>query len=101
MGLSTKVIADGSEYIIAVTGMFDFNVLTEFKESYREIPEGVTSIAVDLRQVDYMDSSALGMLLNMKKKLEENIEEFKILNANNEVLKVLTISRFDKMFSIQ
>lgn len=101
MSLNTKVVADGCEFVIEVQGMFDFNVLSDFKESYSEVPAGVTSVAVDLRQVEYMDSSALGMLLNMKKKLESDIEDFKLLNANTEVEKVLKISRFDKMFSIQ
>lgn len=101
MALNTKVVADGSEFVIEVTGMFDFNVLTVFKDSYQEIPLDVTSVAVDLRQVDYIDSSALGMLLNMKKKLETQIQTFKLLNANPQVEKVLSISRFDKMFTIQ
>lgn len=101
MALNTKVVADGSEFVIEVTGMFDFNVLTVFKDSYQEIPQEVTTVAVDLRQVDYIDSSALGMLLNMKKRLETRIQTFKLLNANSQVEKVLSISRFDKMFTIQ
>jgi anti-anti-sigma factor len=47
-----------------------------------------------------MDSSALGMLLNMKKTLEDKVTVFEITNCQPQLKKILQISRFDKKFDI-
>jgi anti-anti-sigma factor len=48
-----------------------------------------------------MDSSALGMLLNMQKALSERKLTYSIDNARPQVAKILKISRFDKKFEIR
>jgi anti-anti-sigma regulatory factor len=47
-----------------------------------------------------MDSSALGMLLNMKKNLTGKVETIQISNCQPQLKKILQISRFDKKFDI-
>ncbi len=46
-----------------------------------------------------MDSSALGMLLNMRKHLGDTAP-IRIANSRPQIKKILTISRFDKKFNI-
>ena len=48
-----------------------------------------------------MDSSALGMLLNMQKSLANKELSYSIENARPQVAKILKISRFDKKFDIK
>jgi anti-anti-sigma factor len=57
-------------------------------------------VIIDLRETDYMDSSALGMLLNMKKTLGESVSSITISNCRPQLKKILQISRFDKKFDI-
>ena len=47
-----------------------------------------------------MDSSALGMLLNMQKTLGDSVKSFKITHSRPQVLKILQIARFNKKFEI-
>ena len=47
-----------------------------------------------------MDSSALGMLLNMQKTMMSQVSKFSIVNCRPQVAKILKISRFDKKFEI-
>ena len=47
-----------------------------------------------------MDSSALGMLLAMQLHLNKLDGEIHIINANNEVGRILEITHFDQKFSI-
>jgi anti-anti-sigma regulatory factor len=47
-----------------------------------------------------MDSSALGMLLNMKKYLNKQDREIRITNCGPTLKKILLIARFDKKFAI-
>ena len=48
-----------------------------------------------------MDSSALGMLLNMQKCWPPHVSSFQIINSRPQIQKVLKISRFDKKFEIE
>ena len=47
-----------------------------------------------------MDSSALGMLLNMKKTIDSQVKTIEISNCQPQLRKILQISRFDKKFDI-
>ncbi len=87
--------------IIDVGTKFDFSKVEDFRNAYDKIDDDVSHIAVDLSQTEYMDSSALGMLLNMQKSLANKELSYSIENARPQVAKILKISRFDKKFDIK
>ena len=80
---------------------FDFSKVEDFRNAYGELGADVSHITVDLSRTEYMDSSALGMLLNMQKTLAERELTYSIENARPQVAKILKISRFDKKFDIK
>ena len=91
----------GQTLIIDVGTKFDFSKVEDFRNAYDKIDDDVSHIAVDLSQTEYMDSSALGMLLNMQKSLANKELSYSIANARPQVAKILKISRFDKKFDIK
>ena len=91
----------GQTLIIDVGTKFDFSKVEDFRNAYDKIDDDVSHIAVDLSQTEYMDSSALGMLLNMLKSLANKELSYSIENARPQVAKILKISRFDKKFDIK
>ncbi|MBD1582924.1 STAS domain-containing protein [Pseudoalteromonas sp. S16_S37] len=100
MSLSKNASADGKTLTIQIRGKFDFNLVQSFRQAYADIDPKTKKVVVDLRETDYMDSSALGMLLNMKKTLAESIDTIQIANCRPQLKKILQISRFDKKFDI-
>ena len=48
----------------------------------------------------YLDSSALGMLLLLRDHAGGDTANIKIVNCNPDVKKILTISNFEQLFSI-
>ena len=56
---------------------------------------------VDLNRTTYLDSSALGMLLLLRDHAGGDSAEIKIVNCNQDVKKILTISNFEQLFTIQ
>ena len=63
--MQTFVLTDGAVAKIQLRGRFDFGSHREFKTSY-EAPLGATGVNelhIDMGGVEYLDSSALGMLL--------------------------------------
>lgn len=91
----------GQTLIIDVGTKFDFSKVEDFRNAYDKLDDDVAHIAVDLSQTEYMDSSALGMLLNMQKSLANKELSYSIENARPQVAKILKISRFDKKFDIK
>ncbi|NTS77432.1 STAS domain-containing protein [Catenovulum sp. SM1970] len=100
MSLTTNLSADGKNFTIQIKGKFDFNLVQEFRNAYADIGEQTPKIVIDLRETEYMDSSALGMLLNMQKNLGTRVESIRIANCRPQIKKILQISRFDKKFDI-
>jgi len=94
-------LSDNNDMLnISVSGRFDFHVVKEFRASYSEAEESTSGVVLDFRDVSYMDSSALGMLLNMNKYFKEQAK-ISIINCRPEIKKVLLISKFDQKFSIR
>jgi len=100
MSLSTSTSADGQIVTIEIKGKFDFNFVQDFRSAYTSIEGAIDVIVVDLRETEYMDSSALGMLLNMQKSMTGRVNKIKIANCKPQIKKILQIARFDKKFDI-
>ena len=84
---------------ISISDHFNFDVHSEFREAYQDIPaNGANTVIVDLRRTEYMDSSALGMLLL----LDEHFPSVKIqlANCSDYIKQVLEISNFDQKFTV-
>ncbi|NRB39235.1 MAG: STAS domain-containing protein [Pseudomonadales bacterium] len=88
------------EFTIQIGPKFDFDATREFREAYEFDEAKKHNIYnVDFRDTEYMDSSGLGMLLNMRDFLDDAVE-INLINCRSQVKKVLMISRFDKKFTI-
>jgi len=101
MSITNRFISEAGEYQIVVVGKFDFSLLNEFRDAYENAPKEARKYVVDMRSVDMIDSSALGMLLKMKRSLNLGDGEIEIINCNSNVKKILMIAKFELMFSVQ
>jgi anti-anti-sigma factor len=100
MSLDREFSEDGAQLTIYLEEKFDFGKVQDFRFAYSDGTEEVKTIVVNLEKTEYMDSSALGMLLNMQKSLNGSVSAFKISNCRPQVLKILQIARFGKKFDI-
>ena len=100
MSLDREFSEDGKQLTIFFEEKFDFGKVQDFRTAYTYEEEQVNTIVVDLQKTEYMDSSALGMMLNMQKTLGDRVQSFKIVNCRPQVLKILRIARFSKKFDI-
>lgn len=100
MQISGKI--EGTKGVVSLSGRFDFNRHREFRSACDPLLEDsqVQSVHVDLGQVDYMDSSALGMLLMLRDKANAAKKQVELMNVRGNVKQVLEIANFGKLFSI-
>lgn len=100
MGITTKLDSNNATLHIEVSGRFDFGLHQQFRDATNLSDQGVKVIEVDLAKTEYMDSSALGMLLVLRDKVGDNKNSVRIKNARPEVRKILEIANFDKLFML-
>ncbi len=100
MSVNVELKNDTSELSIKISGRFDFSVHQELRKATDKINSAVKRVIIDLRSTDYVDSSALGMLLVLRDKIGGDKQKVRIVNANSEVKKILEIASFDKLFTV-
>lgn len=101
MQISERI--DNSLCRLSLEGRFDFHSHRDFRSAYETIlsNSNVREIVVDFGRVDYLDSSALGMLLLLREKAESNGKKVRLANLSGSVKQVLEIANFGKLFTIE
>ena len=100
MGINMTVSDDGNKVTISVAGKFDFQLYDEFRASYADTAGQGIDYVVDLSDTDYLDSSALGMLLLLREHAGGEASNIEITQASPEVRKILDVANFGKLFKL-
>lgn len=100
MSISTAVSSGGDKVTISVSGKFDFQLYDDFRSAYSETPGSGTAYEVNLSGTDYLDSSALGMLLLLREHAGGDSSKIEITQISDDVRKVLEVANFGKLFNL-
>jgi anti-sigma B factor antagonist len=91
----------GEHKVIEVAGEVDLYNVSELKKSIFSLTDGNhASIIIDMKGVNYMDSSGIGALVAGQKKMKAHNGRFGLLNINDDVLNILKLATLDKFFKI-
>lgn len=101
MFIETLFSKDNTVLVISIKGKFDFTLLNEFRQAYSNDAAKSTQVTIDMRNTPTIDSSALGMLLNMQRAMKKKDGEISIINCNKDVKKIFQITHFSKKFTIE
>lgn len=98
----TTAVADGVA-TLGLKGRFDFNAHRDFREATEQVlaHTDVAALNVDLAEVEYLDSSALGMLLMLRDKIKASNRRVALINCRGPVRQVLEIANFAKLFELR
>ncbi|ANQ52689.1 STAS domain-containing protein [Flammeovirga sp. MY04] len=100
MNISKEVIQEYN--VINVEGFIDASNSSELEESIRNLIEkGSDKIILNLEKVTYMSSSGLRVFLMGSKELQAIEGQFRVCNANEVVMEILTISGFNMIVDIR
>jgi HptB-dependent secretion and biofilm anti anti-sigma factor len=100
--MQTNVIKNQDRVEIRLQGRFDFNAHQEFRKAIDGAlaEAGSVGVVVDLGGVEYLDSSALGMLLMLRDKAKTLGKPVALANCRGVVKQVLDIANFGKLFEM-
>lgn len=92
----------GLQARLGLAGRFDFACHRSFKEACERAlcePQAA-EVVVELGQVSYVDSSALGMLLILRDRAREHGKSVTLSGAAGVVAEVLRVANFEKLFRL-
>ena len=100
--MQVTVTKDGCCVVLQLVGRFDFNSHREFRVAVEPLEDnaGLKSVTIDFSEVEYLDSSALGMLLMLRDKMIATKKDVTLSGVHGNVKQVLDIANFGKLFSI-
>jgi anti-anti-sigma factor len=95
----TQKKADG-HVIVHMEGRFDFGARKTFKDAMDQAIKEEMPVVLDLRQVSFVDSSALGLLVISHQNLKSKKIPFCLVNPQTYVRQVLDLANIGKMITI-
>ena len=91
----------GEHKVISISGEVDLYNVSELKKALFSVTDGsYSSVVVDLKDVNYMDSSGIGALVAVQKKMRPHNGKFALMNIHDDVLNILKLATLDKFFTI-
>lgn len=100
INISSKINSD--YWDINLSGELDVSNCDKLKEYLNDLlKEKMLDIKLDIKNLDYIDSSGLGVIIGVLKTLKSNYKDIYILNPRDNVLKILTITGLDKIFNME
>ncbi len=87
--------------VIALEGEVDVYTAPQLKQQIiTMLDSNITNIIVDLTNVEYLDSTALGVLIGGLKRLRERDGSLDLVIPNPRIRRIFEITGLDKIFDI-
>jgi anti-sigma B factor antagonist len=89
-------------FVVSVTGEADLETAPEIERELQDVlRRGGRSVAVDLVDVGFIDSSALGLLLRFQPRFKARGGDLVLVSDDRRVLRTLEITGLDRIFRIE
>jgi len=101
MPINQSISKEKNQVVITIKNNFDFSLHQHFRDTYAGCDDPHTTFILDLSHTEYMDSSALGMILLLKDHADSIDGKVVINNPSETVYKILEIAQFHRLVSIK
>ncbi len=86
---------------VVVNGDIEMMTIKEFKEKLFDLGQNVDKdVELDLSNVDYIDSSGVGVLISLMKLQKKKGKNLKINKVSSQVMNVLQLSSLSDVFNL-
>lgn len=87
--------------IVEVTGQLIVGNRQELKDDVlRLLSSGARKFLIDFKDTAYIDSSGLGVLVSLSKKIRERGGEMRLSNLNEDLRTLFELTKLDTLFQI-
>ena len=101
MELSLSTRKQGDHAVLSVGGEIDVYTAPQLRQRLIELVEqGSQHIVVDMEQVEFLDSTGLGVLVGGLKRVRALDGSLRLVCAQERILKIFRITGLEKVFGI-
>ena len=102
INIESKLNNENDFWVISLKGELDVSTADKLKEYLHNLAdEKILDMKINLDKLDYIDSTGLGVMIGVLKKLKTDNKEIHILNPKSNVKKIFTITGLDKIFKME
>jgi anti-sigma B factor antagonist len=99
--MSFQVSKNGEVTLIEVEGQLIVGNRQELKQQVLEqLEQGDLKFVIDFANTGYIDSSGLGVLVSLSKKIREQGGELRLSNLNEDLRTLFELTKLDTLFRI-
>lgn len=93
---------DSKEWVVSLKGELDLSYANDLKaELYKAVDKNFSDVVIDMSNLEYIDSTGIGVLVGLMKKLRTGGKDIKISNAKDNVKKIFKITGLDQIISME
>ncbi|MBC3899173.1 MULTISPECIES: STAS domain-containing protein [Acetobacterium] len=98
---SNNIIETGKTSMVSIKGEIDIYSIEKFRASIeKEIMTQATQIILDCSELSYMDSTGMGVLIELRNKSKEMGQRIIMMNPRPNIKKLLSLTGVDKIIEI-
>lgn len=102
ININSKLDPTNSFWDVNLEGELDVSTADKLKEYLHKLEdEKLLDIKINLSNLDYIDSTGLGVMIGVLKKIRSEEKEIYIINPKSNVRKIFTITGLDKIFKVE
>ena len=99
--MSFAILKQGDVVVVDVDGQLIVGNRTELKTKVlEELEKGARKVLIDFARTGYIDSSGLGVLVSLSKKIREQGGELRLANLNDDLKTLFELTKLDTLFQI-
>ena len=98
--MEIKMNKEGNKLTIALTGRLDTMTAPELDKAINENIAGVEELVLDLKELDYMSSAGLRVLLSAEKKMKI-CGRMVVKNVNEMIMEIFEVTGFADILTIE
>ena len=99
--MSYKITEDGNTSTVFLDGEIDMEVTGKAKEVILPLVESGKEVHLNLKDVSYMDSSGISVLIESHQKALENNTKVVIKEVSKSVLKVIMMAKLEQILNLE
>ena len=100
--MEIKVNMKNDNLIISLIGRLDTMTSQKFEEKIKSISfDEIRNITIKMKELEYVASAGLRVILMLNKKIIKNGGKLKIINANNVIKELFTMVGMDDYLEIE
>jgi len=99
--MNIEIKESNAQVNVIVNGDIEMMTIKEFKEKLFDLGQNVDKdVELDLSNVDYIDSSGVGVLIRLMKLQKKKGKNLKISKVSSQVMNVLQLSSLSDVFNL-